>query len=163
VSEVVLHELPASDAVFTKLAGASDLFELTSSKAILSSQPSRSVAAFARQMIRDHTMMSQKQLLTMLKFGIVTASGQPPLPKLTQKHRLQVEQLLAAAASQPQPALECLYLQQQVLAHQEGLQLHSSYAENGPNPVLRQLATAAAPIVQQHLLEAQQLLEQNCQ
>ena len=63
-----------------------------------------------------------------------------------------------ASAAAPGAAFDRLYAQQQVPAHQLALQINSGYAQGGDNPSVRQNATAAVPIIQQHLAEAQQLL-----
>jgi putative membrane protein len=54
--------------------------------------------------------------------------------------------------------LDQVYMRQQVQAHEMALALHSNYARNGDTPALRAVASAAAPIIQQHLDRARQLV-----
>ena len=49
------------------------------------------------------------------------------------------------------------YMRQQVVAHQTALNLHGNYARNGDTAALRAVASAAVPIVRQHLDRARQL------
>jgi putative membrane protein len=50
-----------------------------------------------------------------------------------------------------------LYIQQQVMAHEQALALHTNYARAGDVATLRGSATAAVPIVSGHLNEARNL------
>jgi putative membrane protein len=47
-----------------------------------------------------------------------------------------------------------VFVRQQVQAHEMALALHSNYAARGDTPALRAVASAAVPVVRQHLEQA---------
>jgi putative membrane protein len=53
--------------------------------------------------------------------------------------------------------MERVYVDQQVMAHEEALALHQGYAAQGDNPGLRSAASTAVPIVQRHLEEIRRI------
>jgi putative membrane protein len=65
--------------------------------------------------------------------------------------------MIAQLRNAPAGGFDRLYMSQQVPAHQMALDLHRTYAQGGDRPQLRAAATAAVPIVQQHLTEAQRM------
>jgi putative membrane protein len=70
----------------------------------------------------------------------------PPAPALDARKAEMVRQLQAVQGE----ARDRLYVEQQVMAHQEALTLHTSYSRNGDTPELKTAAGAAVPIVAQH-------------
>jgi putative membrane protein len=64
-----------------------------------------------------------------------------------------MEELRSASGSD----FDQVYLRQQVPAHEMALALHSNYSRNGDTPALRAVASAAVPVVQQHLDQARRL------
>ena len=141
------------------LAGAGDLFEIESSKLLLSHAKAGSVqlsplsVAYAEQMIRDHSRLTAKMQMALMRL----AGPQSPLlqPQLT---GTPFEGMMARLSATPVERLERVYLLQQLKAHRLALGLHSRFAVEGDNRVLRQLAMGATPVVQQHLNEVEQLL-----
>jgi putative membrane protein len=130
-------------------AGAGDVFEITSSTlAILKSQNPQ-VRAFATTLIDHHTQTTNQTLAAARAGGAM-----PPPPELSPMQKQMIGQLHAAA---PGAAFDRLYLQQQVPAHEQALQINSGYAQGGDNPSLRANAQAAVPIVTAHLEQARQL------
>jgi putative membrane protein len=51
-----------------------------------------------------------------------------------------------------------VWLQQQMMAHQQALALQRGYAANGDTPALRQAAAAAVPVIEGHLARVKQLM-----
>jgi putative membrane protein len=51
-----------------------------------------------------------------------------------------------------------VFIRQQVQAHEMALALHSNYAANGDTPALRAVASAAVPVVRQHLDQARRMM-----
>ena len=49
------------------------------------------------------------------------------------------------------------YVQQQMIAHQNTIELFQQFAEQGDNPELQQFAEQTLPILQEHLEMAQSL------
>ncbi|WP_052730471.1 DUF4142 domain-containing protein [Sphingomonas sp. SRS2] len=123
-------------------AGASDLYEKTSSELVLKDAGNEGVRDFANMMIRDHSNTTQQ-----VKTAATSAGLQVPPPKLMPKHKAMIDKLEKSSGA----AREKLYIQQQLVAHQEALALHSGYAKGGDTPALKQVAAGAVPVIQQHL------------
>lgn len=141
--------MPAADgAGYVRMAAAGDTFEIQSSQMILQSAPSDAVRRFAQMMV-DHHMQTTAQLAAAAQ----AAGMSPPSPQLDARKAEMIARLQAVTGA----ARERLYVEQQVMAHEEALALHSGYAQSGDNAQLRQVAQAATPIVQGHLAEAQRL------
>jgi putative membrane protein len=133
---------------FVAAAGASDLYEIQSSQLVLQGAQNADIRRFAQMMVSDHTMTTQQ----------VTAAAQsaglnPPPPQLDAAKRDMIQQLQSASGADR----ERLYARQQVMAHQEALALHSSYARDGDNAALKAVAQQAVPIIQRHLAEIQRI------
>lgn len=122
-------------------AGASDMFEITSSRMVLASKDPK-VHQFAQQMITDHTN-STKQVVAAARKDKVKVMP----PKLNSMQADMVAQLKAAKG----PARDQLYMQQQAQSHQMALQLQQSYASNGTAPNLKMTAGMIVPVVQGHI------------
>lgn len=132
--------------VFVMMAGASDLYEIQSSQAVLDTTRNPDIRRFAQMMVEHHTMTTQQVMDAARKDGL-----SPPPPVLDAKRAAMLSDLKGASGS----ARDRLYVQQQVMAHQEALTLHTNYSQNGDKPNLRTAATGAVPIVQRHLTEVQ--------
>jgi predicted outer membrane protein len=72
---------------------------------------------------------------------------------LTPEKTAMLNQLASASGSQ----FDRLYGQYQRMAHQEALNLHSSYAQSGSDPSLRQFAASVVPHIEHHLAETRRL------
>lgn len=131
-------------------AGAGDVFEITSSMLAIQKSQNPNVRAFATMLIDHHTRTTNQSLAAARQGGVM-----PPPPELSPMQKDMIGQLHGAA---PGAAFDRLYLQQQVPAHQQALQINAGYAQGGDNPVLRQNAASAVPIIQSHLEQAAQLL-----
>lgn len=134
---------------FLFYAGAGDAFEVTSSMILLSKSTNPEVRAFASMLIDHHTRTTNLALATAKAGGVMA-----PPPEMSAMQKGMIGALHAAAPA----AIDRLYLQQQVPAHQQALSLMSGYARSGDVPTLRQTAQGAVPIVQGHLAQAQSLL-----
>ncbi len=55
------------------------------------------------------------------------------------------------------PDFDATYIDQQVKVHQQAQALLQSYSQSGDNAVLRNAATNTLPIVQRHLMVAQEI------
>jgi putative membrane protein len=138
---------PEERSAYVQMAAASDLFEIQSSQLAASRARNAEVRAFAQMMIEHHTATSRQ--LT----AAANAAGTPPNPALTP---MQAE-MIAQLQSENGPGFDALYLRQQVRAHEMALELHHNYARNGDTPSLKTVASAAWPIVRQHLERARAL------
>lgn len=139
---------PATAADYVQMAGASDLYEIQSSQAVLETTQNAELRNFAQMMIDHHTKTTES-----LTAAAKSAGMTPPPPQLDDRKTEMMQQLRSASGADR----DRVYVQQQVMAHQEALALHSGYAQNGDNPALQAAASSAVPIVQQHLTEIQRI------
>ncbi|WP_165842898.1 DUF4142 domain-containing protein [Phenylobacterium deserti] len=137
---------PTTATAFIAEAARSDMYEIQSSQLAQSKGSSQAVKDFAAQMIRDHTNSTQIVMAAAQQAGM-----NPPPPPLDARRAGMIRQLQGASGA----AFDRMYLQQQLMAHQEALALHSGYAQNGDTPQLKAAAAQIAPIVQQHLTHVQ--------
>ncbi len=131
-----------SPSDYVMQAGASDMFEITSSRTVLSSTKDPKVRMFAQQMIKDHTTSTKEVMAAARKDKVAMMP-----PKLNSMQADMVAQLKAAKG----PARDSLYMQQQAQSHQMALQLQQSYAANGTAPDLKMTAGMIVPVVQSHI------------
>jgi len=133
---------PAPAAMdFARMAAASDAYEIQSSQLLLQTTGNDELRRFAGMMVEHHTMTTAT-----LARQAQAAGMAPPPPQLDTRKAEMIRQLQAVSGEQR----DRLYVQQQVMAHDEALRLHSSYARNGDTAELRTAAAAAVPIVSQH-------------
>jgi len=124
-------------------AAMSDMYEIESSRLALEKSQSPGIKKYARQMIDDHTATSSQMKALLPKSGL---SVTPPTA-LDDRRRGMIDNLRAASAAD----FDRTYVDQQTMAHQEALTLHSGFAEDGDNQQLKQFAAATAPKVRHHL------------
>ena len=129
-----------SPANYVMKAGASDLYEITSSRLVMSSRNPR-VRDFAREMVRDHTQSTAE-----VKAAARRAHLRPAPPHLNPMQTRMVSQLRRTSGA----ARDRLYVQQQKQAHAMALDLHRSYANRGTPAPLRMAASHIVPVVQGH-------------
>lgn len=129
-------------ATYVVQAAQSDMYEIRSSQMALSKASSQQVKDFAKMMVSDHTMTSQK-----LKDALSSANQPPPPMALDDRRKGMLDQLSHASGAD----FDRMYIQQQLMAHQEALTLHQSYAANGDERSLKVVANATVPIIQHHL------------
>lgn len=128
--------------------GAGDIYEITSSMLAQQHAANPQVKAFATMLIADHTTLTNNALAAAAGAGIA-----PPPPELSPMQKGMITQLIAAG-----PNFDRVFLQQQMTAHQQALQMQSGYAASGDVPALRQGASAAVSIVRGHIAQIQQLM-----
>ena len=139
---------PEDRAGYTAIAASSDLFEIQSSQIAVSKAQRPEVRQFAQMMISHHTQT------TAALMAAATASGMsPPQPALMPAQREMIDALQRASGA----SFDRVYMSQQVPAHEMALALHQNYAARGDAAPLRGAATAAVPIVRQHLEQARTL------
>ena len=135
-------------ADYVRMAGASDLYEIQSSQAVLQTAQNADVRRFAQMMIDHHTMTTQQVMA-----GAQSAGMTPPPPALDAEKTAMLSELQGASGT----AREAVYVRQQRMAHEQALALHSGYAQSGDNAALRGVAAKAVPIIQQHRAEIQRI------
>ena len=134
---------------FVTQAAQSDAFERQEGRLAAHRAQDMHVRKFAREMVSAHTMTTKG-----LKAAVHHAHMPPPAPPmLSADQRHMVDDLQSAHGR----AFDKIYIDQQVQAHQQALQLMQGYAQNGaPGPV-RDAAAKTAPLVQHHLDKAKDL------
>ena len=147
--------IPLTSSAFRRMAIVSDAFEIESSRLALARSRNPRVRRFAQRMIVDHTATSR----ALLSYGPVAvgpgaAAAVPSMaPMLDARHAAMLNQLAAASGRQ----FDRLYVQMQVMAHQEAVAMFAAYAQSGGDPGLVNFARQALPALQSHLVMAQRL------
>lgn len=131
-----------SPTQYVKKAGAGDLYEKQSSQLMLGSTKNAKIRQFAQHMITDHTKTTNEVKQAAMKAGL-----HPAPPMLDAQQSRMMAQLRAAKGT----ARDRLYVQQQKMAHQQALQLHQTYAQDGTSQPLKMAASQVAPVVQSHI------------
>lgn len=140
---------PTTNATdFVKMAGAGDLYEKTSSELVLKDAKNPKVRDFATMMISDHTKSTADVVAAAKADGL-----KPGAPKLMPAQAKMIAELKAASPANR----EKVYLKQQVIAHQQALDLHTTFAKSGDKPGLKAAAAKIAPVVETHLTEVKSL------
>lgn len=135
-----------NDQTYRVHAADADAYEIAASRLALQRSRSRQVRAFAQMMIAHHTR-SATELARM-------RGSQGSAPKVPQTE--PKEQMLQKL-SDSKADFDLNYVQGQIAAHEEALELHRTYAANGQNAALRQFAGRAATMTQDHLTKARAL------
>jgi len=131
--------LPPAD--FVKKAGASDLYEITSSKLVMTSANPK-VHAFAAEMVKDHTKSTADVKAAAMKSGL-----HPKPPVLEPKQAADITALKQVKGA----ARDTLYVSQQKAAHADALALHQDNAQNGGAAALKAASAKIVPVVQHHI------------
>ena len=139
---------PAAPAVvtmasdFVPMAAASDMFEIEAAKVAQSKSTNAEVKKFAAEMIAAHTKSSAD-----LKKAIADSDQtMTPPTTLPADKQAMLDALKAADAA----GFDKMYVDGQVAAHQEALDLMQGYANGGDVPAIKAFATATAPVVKGH-------------
>lgn len=138
----------AGAVTFVAKAGASDLYEIESSRLAADRAERAEVREMARMLITDHTRSSERVMAAARADGL-----RPAPPRLEPRHRAMIRQLERARGR----AFDRLYLSQQIPAHREALTLHRNYSRMGRGDDLRRAAASIAPVVEGHLAHARRI------
>ena len=142
------------DATFVKMAASSGMEEVEVSKIAVDKAKNAEVKRFAERMLRDHgkTTGELKGMLGQLQ-GV---SAQQMPTGLDQQHQALLQQLQGA---QQGAEFDRVFAQQQLQSHQAAVELFRAYAQSGDDARLKQWASQTLPSLEEHLREAQQLLQ----
>jgi putative membrane protein len=132
---------PHDTAAFVSNASQSDMYEIQAAKIAETRSKNKDIVAFAKMMVKDHTA-------TMAAMGpLVKAAGQTPADKLDNRRQGFIDNLNKASDAD----FDKTYVDQQVAAHKEALDLMNGYAKDGSDAGLKGGAAKIAPTVQMHL------------
>ena len=129
-------------AEYVMTAGASDLYEKTSSQMVLESTQDPKVREFAQMMVSDHTKSTADVKAAAAKSRVRAAP-----PRLTP---LQTE-LIAELRAEQGPARDAAYVAQQKASHNQALAVQQAYAAGGTAPALKAAAATIVPVVAHHV------------
>ncbi len=127
---------------YVATAGASDLYEITSSQTVLESTADAKVRQFAQMMIMHHTKSTAD-----VKVAAAKARVTAPPPAL---NPLQTE-LVAELRAEQGPARDAAYIAQQKASHGQALNVQKAYAMEGTAAPLKSAAAKIVPVVQSHI------------
>ena len=130
-------------------AAMSDMYEIEAGRLAAQKARDQRVKNFAQMMVADHTDSSAR-----LRQAIPQGVTMNIPSQLDAEHQAKLAQLRNAGAG---AGFDRLYMQQQVMAHEQALALHQNYARAGDNPALQNVATMVAPVVEGHLRQARSL------
>jgi putative membrane protein len=133
---------------FVLQASASDMFEIESSKLAVQ-KGDEATKAFAQQMIADHEKTSA-ELKALLAGGKIQGT---PVTALTEDHKEEVDGLAKLEGAEFNEE----YIDAQVEAHEDAVDLFKRYADEGENAELKAWAAKTLPALEHHYKMAQDL------
>jgi putative membrane protein len=131
-----------SPTEYVATAGASDLYERTSSQVVLRTTTDPKVRSFAQMMIAEHT-----QSTAAVKAAAAKSRVTAPPPALNPLQSEMVAELRAEQGT----ARDVAYIAQQKASHNQALNVQKAYATEGTAPALRNAAGGIVPVVQKHI------------
>lgn len=132
---------PVSTDAFVTNAAISDMYEIQAGQIAQQKGRSADVKAFGKQMVTDHTALSNAMKPLILAAGKTLPTG------LDERRKGLIDNLNAAAPSD----FDKVYLDQQEAAHDEALTLMQGYADHGDDAGLKGGAAKALPKIKAHL------------
>ena len=129
-------------AEYVATAGASDLYERTSSQIVLETTADPKVRSFAQMMVAEHAKSTADVKAAAAKSRVAAAP-----PKL---NPLQTELVTELRAEQG-PARDAAYIAQQKASHGQALNVQKAYAAEGTAPALKAAAAGIVPVVEKHI------------
>lgn len=130
-------------AEYVATAGASDLYERTSSQIVLETTGDPKVRSFAQMMIDHHAKSTAD-----VKAAAAKSRVAAPPPKL---NPLQAE-LVAELRAEQGPARDAAYIAQQKASHGQALNVQKAYAMEGTAPARKGAAARIVPVVEEHIV-----------
>lgn len=142
-------QTPSNAQQYVALAAAGDLFEIESARIAQQKSQRPDVRQFAAMILADHQRSSAE--LARAAGQVRPAISAPPVLSAEQQANLQA---LGTANGR---AFDIVYLRQQVIAHEQALNLVTSYASSGEVEPLRRHAASVAEPIRRHLARAREL------
>lgn len=135
---------PHDTGAFVSNASQSDMYEIQAAGIAQKRSKDPEIKAFAAMMVKDHTATSKAMA------PLAQAAGQTPATALDNRRSGFIDHLNSASDAD----FNKTYIDQQVAAHQEALDLMNGYAKDGSDAGLKDAAAKTAPKVQMHLDKA---------
>ncbi|MBN9432995.1 MAG: DUF4142 domain-containing protein [Bosea sp.] len=136
---------PEAEAFATK-AAVSGLYEIEAGRIAAEKAKDPDVRAFGQQMVTDHSKADQE---------LRQAAGVLQLPMATDA----AHEALLKALRDAGDDFDKIYVQQQIDAHREAVELFTQFSTTGPNGTFRAFAAKTLPVLQMHQEMAGRLAE----
>jgi putative membrane protein len=133
---------PTDASGYLAKAGAGDMFEIESSKALLEKSKDAKLRDFAQSMVKAHQQSTAK-----VKAAAAEAKLTVAPPSLAPDQQMMLDEIKAASAN----TIDAVYIKDQKIAHDAALALHEGYASVGDTPALKTAAAQIAPVVKEHI------------
>lgn len=130
-------------------AAEADLFEIESGRLAAGMGSHPDVRAYGQMLVDDHTRASADLMAVINGAGIVP----PPPPVLSPARAQQLDMLRASG-----PNFDVVFLQSQIMAHEEGLALHRACSDSAGPPTAA-VHASLVPVIQAHLDRARMLAD----
>jgi len=140
----------APDEQFFYDAAESGAAELKDANLAVHKSQDRAVKQFAEHMIQEHTEANDK-LRTLAVEGKVDLPSHPSIKQSAEHAKLNVLN---------GPTFDKQFVEGQIRAHRNAIELFQDEAANGTNPKARDFARDSLPMLQSHLKEARKLAAQ---
>lgn len=139
---------PQQDSMFVRMAASSDQFEIRSSEMAMQRAQSEDVRQYAEKMIREHkATTAQLQRITQASPTLAAE------PALVPEHQTMLDRLTALQG----PNFTAAYLDQQIMAHQQAVDLFQTQFNRGDNTELKAFAGQNLTHLRDHLALATEL------
>lgn len=141
VPAVTMAAMPTPPATYVMKAGAGDMYEIQSSRMVMSSTNAK-IRDFATMMVRDHTKSTGEVKAAAMKDHVAA-----PAPMLNPMQRTMLANLGKVSGT----ARDTMYLAQQKAAHNQALAVQEEEGVNGTTPALKMTAMKIVPVVKSHI------------
>ncbi|MFO1243392.1 MAG: DUF4142 domain-containing protein [Rickettsiales bacterium] len=136
-------ELSTTTADFIKNASIGNRFEIESSELALATSKDEDIKNFAQHMVDDHGKAKEDMARAVKAAGIDSAA----VPNsLDPKHQEQLNKLKSLKGE----AFDSTYVEAQVQAHEEAVNLFRTYSNKGDQADLKTFATKTLPTLEKH-------------
>lgn len=133
---------------FIRQAAEGGQFEVASGEIVQQKSENAQVKQFAQQLVQDHTDANNQLVQAAQQAGTSV-----PSVTLQKKHGDIISDLRRQSGDQ----LDRRFVNAQITAHQETIQLFDKYSKEGDNAQIKQFAQATLPKLRQHLDHAKEL------
>lgn len=140
--------LAAEGENFIDEASAKGIAEIETAKLALDKSEAEDIRTFAQKMIDDHTQANQKLAELASQHDDLELSDEATPMDKAKAMILQFRE---------GDNFDQAYANNQVVAHEQTIELFREYAQNGENAELKQFAEQTLPKLEQHLKHAQEL------
>lgn len=134
---------------YIEKAAAGDLFEVETGKLAMQKAASSDVKRFGKMMTEDHMRSTDMIRNAAPK----TNKDKETVAKMTGHQQGVTRQLMSAEGRE----FDRLYVQAQIDAHRQALELHRSYAASGEDAELKKVAAEIVPVIERHLAELRKI------